>query len=95
MVVVFPTKAKAKELLKEIAVTPFGAVILWAGESNPAFAFDATESIVGMLEGADGRCAVSHPFGEDDAEWLRIYLAGQAEVLDGLPGDWVYPESVL
>ena len=92
MVLIFPDKASADLKLKELAVTPFGAVILWAGNPSPDFMFDADVNVISYLEGADGRVAMCHQFGEEDADWLE---AQGVTVLDEIPEDWVYKTEIV
>jgi len=88
-VLVFRDKATADVILHEIAVTPFGLVWVWFDPDDPA------TNRVQYAQGADGRCAIAHPWSEVDRDWLEAYLAdwvasGDVRVLDALPEDWPY-----
>lgn len=85
---VFPDRATADAVLREIAATPdleggVGPVWVWY---DP----DVTLNVVGHTEGADGRCMIAHPWSAVDRDWLEAYLAAWPEVLvlDAAPGDW-------
>lgn len=82
-VLVFKDKTTADTVLKEIAATPFGQVWAWY---DP----DRAENAIQYAQSTDGRCAVAHPFSEEDGAWLKVYLGGMAgvQVLDALPSDW-------
>ncbi len=90
-VIVFATKILADTILREIAATPWGSVWVWY---DP----DQTTNTVQYNQGADGRCAIAHPFNEMDADWLEAYMdgwlvAGTVQIRDALPEDWqVLPE---
>lgn len=93
MVIVFQTKALADTILNEICATPqleggVGAVIVWWRPENG-------ENTCQYNQGADGRCAISHPWAEVDCDWLQAYMAewiadGRVWVGDKLPDDWQY-----
>ena len=91
-VIVFKDKATADLVAKEIAATPFGGVWLWYQPEE-----DRNEIV--YLQGADGRCAMCHPFSESDRAWLEVYLeefiaSGDVQILDAVPADWRYPAEV-
>ena len=93
-VIVFQTKALADQICQEIATTPgieggIGPVWVWYDPDTP-------ENDVQYAIGADGRCAISHPWSEIDRDWLEAYMdewiqVGQVQILDALPDDWKYP----
>jgi hypothetical protein len=85
---VFPDRATADAVLREIAATPdldggIGSVWVWY---DP----DGALNTVGYAQGADGRCMIAHPWPAVDRDWLEAYLAAWPEVLtlDAVPGDW-------
>lgn len=91
--IVFPDRATADAVLKEISATPdvdggIGPVWVW-------FDPDSDANVVAYAEGEDGRCAIAHPWSEIERAWLEAYLAAwpAVEVLDRLPKDWQRPQS--
>jgi hypothetical protein len=49
------------------------------------------------LVGADGRCAISHPWSEVDGDWLTAYTSGEnppMQILTKLPTDWQFPKLI-
>jgi hypothetical protein len=85
---VFPDRATADEVMREIAATP----IVAGGLEWPVQMWDEdTGSGIGTFEAADGRVAVGHPWTSAERAWLAGYVDGwkAAEILDALPGDWV------
>lgn len=109
MYLIFKSRFIADALLSEICVTPFDNVILWTVYRDPMFwfkefnpdgsipdAFDEGGFACGLTEGADGRCAVGHPFSESDIGWLEAYLdtqiaSGDVALSEVMPSDWKYP----
>ena len=92
-VIVFPDRATADAVCKEIAATPaieegVGPVFLW-------FDPDAATNTVQYAQDATGRCAVAHPWSAADRAWLEAYLAAWPSVTvgDALPVDWVWPQA--
>jgi hypothetical protein len=90
---VFPDRATADAVLREIAATPdledgIGPVWVWY---DP----DAAANVVGYAEGADGRCMIAHPWSDVDGDWLEGYLRAWPNVLvlGAVPGDWKWPSS--
>jgi hypothetical protein len=88
---VFPNRATADAVLREIAATPdieggIGPVWVWY---DP----DAAANVVGYAEGADGRCMIAHPWPAVDGDWLWAFLGAWPGVLvlDAVPGDWKWP----
>jgi len=99
LVITFSDKKIADEITKEIGVTPFGAVIMWAGNPAPDFGFDAEVNIIPYVEGVDGRCAIIHSFDDLDSDWLEAYLdilvkSGAVAISEFLPKDWQYPKEI-
>lgn len=89
-VIVFSDKTKADAVCNEIAATPYGLVWCWYDPDRP-------ENAVQYAQSADGRCAIVHPFEEQDQAWLEVYLDGMAgvRILNVLPADWQYPTEQL
>ena len=98
MIVVFKDRSTCDACLAGITVTD-GGVWLFQG---PRYGTDG--EYLGMnpvnlyqpLVGADGRCAMCHPFSEDDLCQMAVYWesevkSGAVEFHDALPKDWVYP----
>jgi hypothetical protein len=90
--IVFPDRATADTVLREVAATPdieggVGPVWVWY---DP----DLDTNVVGYAEGADGRCMIAHHWMEVDRAWIEAYLAAwpEVEVLDAAPDDWAWPE---
>jgi hypothetical protein len=89
--------------MNEIGCTPEG-IWLWLGPPVVPGDSDFIESIgdpdgtpnmVQYIEAADGRCAICHPFGDDDMAFFTEYCAsgissGDIQLLDALPEDWEY-----
>jgi hypothetical protein len=92
---VFPDRAIADVVLREIAATPdlengIGPVWVWY---DP----DPGANVVGYVEGADGRCMVAHPWSAADRDWLEAYLGAWPDVrlLDAFPADWKWNSSMM
>jgi hypothetical protein len=88
---VFPDRATADAVLREIAATPD-----LEGGSGPVWVWydpDVALNVVGRAEGDDGRCMIAHPWSAVDRDWLEAYLAAWPGVLmlDAVPGDWKWP----
>jgi hypothetical protein len=85
--VVFPDRAAADEVMREIAVTPIVAdglewpVLIWDEDAGAG---------IGTLEATDGRVAVGHPWTGAERAWLAAYVDGwrAVQILDMLPADW-------
>ena len=99
MIVVFKDRATCDACLAGITVTD-GGVWLFQG---PRYGTDG--EYLGMnptnlytpLTGADGRCAMCHPFSEDDVVqmatfWASEVKSGAVEFHDCMPADWKYPD---
>lgn len=91
-VLVFKDKITADTELKEIAATPnieggIGSVWVW---HQP----DGTANDIQYCTGADGRCAIAHPWSQVERDWLEAWFNGVAgvQILDALPVDWQYPD---
>jgi hypothetical protein len=85
---VFPDRATAEVVLREIAATPdldngIGPVWVWYDPDSDA-------NVIGYAEGADGRCMLAHPWPAVDRDWLEAYVQAWPGVLvlDAIPGDW-------
>jgi hypothetical protein len=84
---VFPDRATADEVVREIAATP----ILADGLEWPVQIWDeAAGSGIGAFEASDGRVALGHPWTSAERTWIAAYVDGWrfVEILDALPGDW-------
>jgi hypothetical protein len=92
---IFSSKTIADTICQEIAATPD-----IEGGSAPCWLWfdpDAPTNQVQYAQGADGRCAVAHPFNAVDRAWLETYCdswitAGQMQILDALPANWQYQQ---
>ncbi len=85
-IIVFPSKTKADDLLKEISRTP-----AFENGETPINVYDWEEDKpLAYIKSQDGRVAIKYPFEELTRAWLMAYLQGQAEVLDAMPEDWQY-----
>ena len=92
-VIIFASKLLADTILREIAATPaitegIGPVWCWY---NP----DYPDNDVQYNQSSDGRCAIAHPWGEVDRDWLAAYMdewvvSGEVVITDRLPEDWGY-----
>ena len=85
---IFPDRATADAVLREIAVTPdledgIGPVWVWY---DP----DAAVNAVSYAQAADGRCMIVHPWRPIGRDWLEAYVGAWPGVLvlDAIPGDW-------
>ena len=84
---VFPDRARADEVMREIAATPIVAdglawpVLIWDEDAGTG---------IGAFEASDGRVAVGHPWTRAERAWLADYVAGwrAVAILDRLPADW-------
>lgn len=84
---VFPDRATADEVMREIAVTP----IVADGLEWPVQIWDDGASAgIGTFEASDGRIAVGHPWTSAERAWLAEYVDGwrTVDILDALPADW-------
>lgn len=97
---VFSDLATMSQRLNEGGVTPVGGVWLWQGpvfdESGILVGLEA-ENLYHPLTGADGRCAMMHPFCEEDDIFIEalcadLIVSGKVQKLDALPPDWKYPD---
>ena len=88
-VIVYQDKDTADRVAHEICVTPSG-IFLHCDPDAPAGQNTVTYAVA-----ADGRCAQSFPAGEADRDWLELRYGGLTgvQILDALPGDWVWPNS--
>lgn len=84
---VFPDRATADEVMREIAATPAIAeglawpVQMWDDDAGAA---------LGTLEASDGRVAVGHPWTSAERAWLAAYAEGwrTVAIVGALPADW-------
>jgi hypothetical protein len=89
---VFPDRASADDVMREIAVTPVVAdglawpVLMWDEEAGAG---------IGTFEASDGRVTVGHHWTNAERTWIADYVAGwrTVEILDALPGDWAPKEE--
>ena len=84
---VFPDRASADEVMREIAATP----ILGGGLEWPVQIWDEDAGAgIGTFEAADGRIAVGHRWASVERAWLADYVEGwrAVRILDALPADW-------
>lgn len=89
---VFPNRAAADEVMREIAVTP----IVADGLAWPVQVWDEDAGAgIGAFEAADGRVAVGHHWTSAERTWLADYVDGwrAVEIVDALPGDWAPKEA--
>jgi hypothetical protein len=98
MIIVFRDRATCDACLQDLTVTDGGVWLYQAPR------YDEAGNYIGMkptnlyqpLVGADGRCAISHGFSEDDIVQMATYWAseiksGMVEFHESLPPDWAYP----
>jgi hypothetical protein len=84
---VFPDRATADEVMREIAATPTIAdglawpVQMWDDDAGAA---------IGTFEASDGRVAVGHPWTAAERAWLAEYVEGwrTVAIVGALPADW-------
>jgi hypothetical protein len=84
---VFPDRAMADEVMREIAVTP----IVAGGLEWPVQMWDEDAGAgIGTFEASDGRAAVGHHWTSAESTWLADYVDGwrSVEILDAVPADW-------
>ena len=89
---VFPDRAVADEVMREIAATPIVAdglewpVQMWDEDAGTA---------IGTCEAVDGRVAVGHHWTSAERAWIADYVGGwrTVEILDALPADWAPKEE--
>ena len=89
---VFPDRAAADEVMREIAATP----IMADGLEWPVQMWDEDAGVgIGTFEASDGRVAVGHPWTSAERVWLAAYADGwrAVEILDALPADWTPKEE--
>jgi hypothetical protein len=83
----FPDRASADQVMREIAATP----IVAGGLEWPVQLWDENAGTgIGTLEAADGRIAVGHPWTSAERAWVADYVDGwrTVAILDALPADW-------
>ena len=84
---VFPDRATADEVMREMAATP----VVAGGLAWPVQMWDEDAGApIGTLEAADGRVAVGHHWSRAERRWIAKYVDGwrSLEILDALPSDW-------
>lgn len=84
---VFPDRAAADEVMREIAATP----IVADGLEWPVLTWDEDAGIgIGTFEASDGRVAVGHRWTNAERTWIADYVDGwrAVEILEALPADW-------
>ena len=104
MIIIFPGKEIADEMLLDLAATPNDSVWVWYdpdriyqkwNEDTEVYETKQCPNAISYNLADDGRCAIAHPFSPDDIDWLQNYwddgVGGyESGVLfvDSLPDDW-------
>ena len=89
---VFPDRATADEVMREIAVTPMMA----DGLQWPVQMWDEDAATgIGTFDASDGRVALGHHWTSAERAWLAAYVDGwrAVQILDVLPADWTPKEE--
>jgi len=103
MIIIFPTKAIADEMLLDLAATPNDGVWVYYNPEKTYETWDeeAEEmvtkhypNVISYNQADDGRCAIAHPFSQSEIEWLQEWWDDDGALLNGvlfvdkLPEGW-------